>query len=97
MLARSAVGAKLTGYNTWLTGPRLAGETDGPEEFHLVIVDNGRSDILASEFQEVLRCIRLRCLFEYLSGISSNRWSWIWFYLPGANWCSDFSIIGWLR
>ena len=58
MLARSAVGAKLTGYNTWLTGPRLAGETDGPEDFHLVIVDNGRSDILASEFQEVLRCIR---------------------------------------
>lgn len=58
MLARSAVGAKLTGYNTWLTGPRLEGETDGPEDFHLVIVDNGRSDILASEFKEVLRCIR---------------------------------------
>lgn len=58
MLARSAVGAKLTGYNTWLTGPRLAGETDGPEEFHLVIVDNGRSKILESEFKEVLRCIR---------------------------------------
>ncbi|MFA9488391.1 MULTISPECIES: LutB/LldF family L-lactate oxidation iron-sulfur protein [unclassified Mannheimia] len=58
MLARSAVGAKLTAYNTWLTGPRLEGETDGPEEFHLVIVDNGRSKILESEFQEVLRCIR---------------------------------------
>lgn len=58
MLARSAVGSRLTSYNTWLTGPRLAGEVDGPEEFHLVIVDNGRSDILASEFQEVLRCIR---------------------------------------
>lgn len=58
MLARSAVGAKLTGYNTWLTGPRLEGETDGPEDFHLVIVDNGRSDVLASEFKEVLRCIR---------------------------------------
>lgn len=58
MLARSAVGAKLTGYNTWLTGPRLAGETDGPEDFHLVIVDNGRSKILESEFKEVLRCIR---------------------------------------
>lgn len=58
MLARSAVGAKLTAYNTWLTGPRLAGETDGPEEFHLVIVDNGRSKILESEFKEVLRCIR---------------------------------------
>lgn len=58
LLARSAVGAKLTSYNTWLTGPRLPGETDGPEEFHLVIVDNGRSKALGSEFQEVLRCIR---------------------------------------
>ncbi|TCP93263.1 L-lactate dehydrogenase complex protein LldF [Cricetibacter osteomyelitidis] len=58
MLARSAVGAKLTAYNTWLTGPRLEGETDGPEEFHLVIVDNGRSKILESEFKDVLRCIR---------------------------------------
>lgn len=58
LLARSAVGARLTSYNTWLTGPRLPGEVDGPEDFHLVIVDNGRSDILASEFREVLRCIR---------------------------------------
>ncbi|OOR98521.1 iron-sulfur cluster-binding protein [Canicola haemoglobinophilus] len=58
MLARSAVGAKLTAYNTWLTGPRLEGETDGPEDFHLVIVDNGRSSILEREFKEVLRCIR---------------------------------------
>ncbi|MDA3979821.1 LutB/LldF family L-lactate oxidation iron-sulfur protein [Gallibacterium sp. AGMB14963] len=58
LLARSAVGLRLTSYNTWLTGPRLAGEIDGPEEFHLVIVDNGRSKALASEFQDVLRCIR---------------------------------------
>ena len=58
MLCRSAVGAKLTAYNTWLTGPRLEREVDGPEDFHLVIVDNGRSKILESEFEEVLRCIR---------------------------------------
>lgn len=58
LLARSAVGARLTSYNTWLTGPRLAGETDGPEEFHLVIVDNGRSKALGSEFNDILRCIR---------------------------------------
>lgn len=58
MLARSAVGLRLTSYNTWLTGPRLEGEIDGPEDFHLVIVDNGRSDIIASEFRDVLRCIR---------------------------------------
>ncbi|RIY31717.1 iron-sulfur cluster-binding protein [Psittacicella melopsittaci] len=58
LLPRSAVGSRLTSYNTWLTGPRLAGEIDGPEEFHLVIVDNGRSDLLTSEFNEMLRCIR---------------------------------------
>ncbi len=58
MLARSAVGARLTGYNTWLTGPRAADEADGPEEFHLVILDNGRSEILGSAFREILRCIR---------------------------------------
>lgn len=58
MLARSAVGARLTGYNTWLTGPREADDIDGPEEFHLVIVDNGRSAVLGSQFRDVLRCIR---------------------------------------
>ncbi|MEH2921432.1 LutB/LldF family L-lactate oxidation iron-sulfur protein [Samsonia erythrinae] len=58
MLARSAVGARLTGYNTWLTGPREAGHVDGPQAFHLVIVDNGRSQILGSEFSDILRCIR---------------------------------------
>lgn len=58
LLARSAVGARLTGYNTWLTGPREAGHVDGPQEFHLVIVDNGRSKILSSPFKDILRCIR---------------------------------------
>ncbi|MEA1063310.1 LutB/LldF family L-lactate oxidation iron-sulfur protein [Erwinia sp. HR93] len=58
MLARSAVGARLTGYNTWLTGPRESGDVDGPEEFHLVVVDNGRSKALGSEFRDILRCIR---------------------------------------
>ncbi|OAN18181.1 amino acid dehydrogenase [Photobacterium jeanii] len=58
LLCRSAVGLPLTGYVTALTGPREDGQTDGPEEFHLVIVDNGRSDILGSEFRDILRCVR---------------------------------------
>lgn len=58
LLCRSAVGHKLTSYVTAITGPREEGEADGPEEFHLVIVDNGRSDILGTEFQPVLQCIR---------------------------------------
>lgn len=58
MLARNAVGARLTGYNTWLTGAKGSMESDGPESFHLVIVDNGRSQVLGSPFQDILRCIR---------------------------------------
>ncbi|MFJ8234965.1 LutB/LldF family L-lactate oxidation iron-sulfur protein [Ureibacillus sp. NPDC094379] len=58
LLTRSAVGQKLTSYITVLTGPRETFDVDGPEEFHLVIVDNGRSEILGSEFQSVLQCIR---------------------------------------
>ncbi|WP_153126134.1 LutB/LldF family L-lactate oxidation iron-sulfur protein [Peribacillus tepidiphilus] len=58
MLTRSAVGQRLTSYISAVTGPRGAGEADGPEEFHLVIVDNGRSKILGTEFQSVLQCIR---------------------------------------
>lgn len=58
MLARSAVGLRLTGYNTWLTGPKENDNVDSPEDFHLVIVDNGRSKIIGSEFKDILRCIR---------------------------------------
>lgn len=58
LLTRASVGQKLTSYITALTGPKLPGEADGPEEFHLVIVDNGRSNILGTEFQEALHCIR---------------------------------------
>lgn len=58
MLTRSAVGQKLTSYITVLTGTRDEYELDGPEEFHLVVVDNGRSSILGGEFQSILQCIR---------------------------------------
>ncbi len=58
ILCRSAVGQKLSTYVTAVSGPRLEGEADGPEEFHLVIVDNGRSGILGTQFQSALHCIR---------------------------------------
>jgi len=58
LLTRSAVGQKLTSYITALTGTRLEDEIDGPDDYHLVIVDNGRSKILGTEFQSALHCIR---------------------------------------
>jgi L-lactate dehydrogenase complex protein LldF len=59
LLARSATGQPTTIYTNLFGGPRSVGERDGPEEFHLVLIDNGRSEILASEeYRETLRCIR---------------------------------------
>src|SRR5437868_14811859 len=58
LLARSATGQRLTTYSTVLTGPRREGEEDGPEEMHVVILDNGRGRIRGTRYEEMLNCIR---------------------------------------
>jgi L-lactate dehydrogenase complex protein LldF len=58
LLARAATGQSLSVYTTIITGPRRSGDLDGPEEFHLVILDNGRSRVLGTPFRESLQCIR---------------------------------------
>jgi L-lactate dehydrogenase complex protein LldF len=64
ILARSGTGQKLTVYSNVLTGPRRSGEDDGPEELHVVLVDNGRTKVLGSELAEILYCIRCgACLY----------------------------------
>jgi L-lactate dehydrogenase complex protein LldF len=58
LLARSGTGQRLSTYTTLITGPRRAGESDGPEELHVVILDNGRSNLLGTHYREMLACIR---------------------------------------
>ena len=59
VLATTGTGQPITTYSTLIGGPRKADEVDGPEEFHVVLVDNGRTEVLADEAQqELLRCIR---------------------------------------
>jgi len=59
VLATAGTGQPITCYSTLVGGPRQSNEMDGPEEFHVVLVDNGRSELLASvEEREVLQCIR---------------------------------------
>lgn len=59
MLAHSGTGQQVTVYNTILTGPRKANETDGPEEMYVVLIDNGRTTLLADvEKRQALNCIR---------------------------------------
>jgi len=58
LLPRSATGQKLTVYVNLITGPRRAGEPDGPEELHVIFLDNGRTNLLGTPYQEALFCIR---------------------------------------
>jgi L-lactate dehydrogenase complex protein LldF len=59
LLPRSATGQRITSYNSFISGPRAGSDEDGPEEFHLILVDNGRLDLLKDEvLRESLQCIR---------------------------------------
>jgi L-lactate dehydrogenase complex protein LldF len=58
LLARSATGQEMTSYVTFSTGPRRDGDPDGPDAYHVVLLDNGRSEMLGTEFHDMLRCIR---------------------------------------
>ena len=58
VLARSATGQEMSVYTTLSTGPRRPDDPDGPGEYHVVLLDNGRSAMVGTEFQDMLRCIR---------------------------------------
>jgi L-lactate dehydrogenase complex protein LldF len=58
LLGRSATGQQLTVYTEFINGPKSENQPDGPEHMHVVFMDNGRTDVLASNCREILRCIR---------------------------------------
>jgi L-lactate dehydrogenase complex protein LldF len=58
LLVRSATGADITQYTTFHCGPKRAGDRDGPDAFHIVLVDNGRTRMLTEGLGEMLRCLR---------------------------------------
>ncbi len=81
LLARSATGQQITSYTTLSTGPRRAGDPDGPEEYHVVLVDNGRSAMLRDEFREMLRCIRCGACMNHCpvyGAIGGHAYGWVY-------------------
>ncbi len=81
VLARSATGQEFSTYTTFSTGPRRAGDPDGPEEFHVVLLDNGRSAMLGSEFHEVLRCIRCGACMNHCPiyhAVGGHAYGWVY-------------------
>lgn len=81
LLPRSATGTRLTVYVNGFTGPARAEEPDGPQEFYLILLDNGRSDIYGSEYSEALACIRCgACLntCPVYQNVGGHTYGWVY-------------------
>src|SRR5215470_17387863 len=81
VLARSATGQDMSVYTTLSTGPRRGDDPDGPGEYHVVILDNGRSSMLGGEFAEILRCIRCGACMNYcpvFNAIGGHAYGWVY-------------------
>ena len=81
VLARSATGQDMTAYTSLLTGPRLDTDPDGPGECHIVILDNGRSEMLRSGLGEALRCIRCGACLNHCpvyNAIGGHAYGWVY-------------------
>ncbi len=81
LLARSATGQELSVYTTFSTGPRRPADVDGPEQFHVVLLDNGRSGMIGGEFQDMLRCIRCAACLNHCpvySAIGGHAYGWVY-------------------
>ena len=81
LLVRSATGQAQTCYTSFYSGPRRENDLDGPLETHIVLLDNRRSDILASDYREMLQCIRCgACLNHCPIFAASGGHSYGWVY-----------------
>jgi L-lactate dehydrogenase complex protein LldF len=81
VLARSATGQDMSVYTTLSTGPRRPNDPDGPEEYHVILLDNGRSAMLGTEFQEMLRCIRCGACMNHCPvyhAIGGHAYGWVY-------------------
>jgi L-lactate dehydrogenase complex protein LldF len=81
VLARSATGQDTETYTTYSTGPRREGDVDGPEEYHVVLLDNGRSKMLGTRFQPMLRCIRCGACMNHCpvyGSIGGHAYGWVY-------------------
>ena len=81
LLARSATGQEITSYTTFSTGPRRERDPDGPGAYHVVLLDNGRSELLGGELREVLRCIRCGACMNHCpvyNAVGGHAYGWVY-------------------
>lgn len=81
LLTRSATGQAITCYTSFYSGPRAAEESAGPEQFHVVLLDNGRSDMLAGRYRDMLRCIRCGSCLNHCpvyTHVGGHAYGWVY-------------------
>ena len=81
LLARSATGQEFSSYTTLSTGPRRPGDLDGPEQYHVVLLDNGRTALLGGEFQDMLRCLRCAACLNHCpvyAAVGGHAYGWVY-------------------
>jgi L-lactate dehydrogenase complex protein LldF len=81
VLARSATGQEMSVYTTFSRGPRRAEDPDGPEEYHVILLDNGRTGMVGSQFQDMLRCIRCGACMNHCpvyQSIGGHAYGWVY-------------------
>ena len=81
VLARSATGQDFSNYTTFSTGGRRPGDPDGPVEYHVILLDNGRSAVLGTEFQDMLRCIRCGACLNHCpvyNAVGGHAYGWVY-------------------
>ncbi len=81
VLARSATGQDMSVYTTFSTGPRREPDVDGPQAYHVVILDNGRSAMLGTSFQDMLRCIRCGACMNHCpvyQAVGGHAYGWVY-------------------
>lgn len=81
LLPRSATGQRASSYLSVLTGPKRPGDAEGPEKLHILLVDNGRSGILAGKYREILKCIRCGACINacpVFQSVGGHAYGWVY-------------------
>jgi len=81
LLPRSATGQSITNYVSVLSGIKNKEDHDGPEHFHIILLDNGRSSLIGGEMQEMLRCIRCGACMNHCpvyQNIGGHAYGWVY-------------------
>lgn len=81
LLPRSATGQVISNYVSMTTGPKRAGDKDGPEKFHVIILDVGRTRVLGSELRDALRCIRCGACMNHCpvyQNVGGHAYGWVY-------------------